>query len=200
MIIGLTGSIGSGKSTVSKRLAALGARVLDADAVSRDLTRPGGEALLPITAAFGQGILGEGGALDRRALAAAVFSDAAARERLNAILHPLVLQNMQEQTEKILANDPRPLVVWDVPLLIEAGWQGFCDAVWLVMAPEEVRVARILARDDCTREEALSRMRAQMGDSEKARFATHIIQNDGNFARLYARVDALYRDAAGGLS
>ncbi len=199
MIIGLTGSIGSGKSTVSQRLAALGAHVLDADAVSRALTQPGGEALAAIAAAFGPGILRESGAIDRRALAAAAFSDTSARERLNAILHPLVLHNMRQSTQEILAADPHVCIVWDVPLLIEAGWQGFCDAVWLVLAPEQTRISRVLARDHCTREEALSRIRAQMSDEDKARFATHIIQNDGDFARLYARVDALYQQAEGDL-
>ncbi|HWQ59118.1 MAG TPA: dephospho-CoA kinase [Clostridia bacterium] len=197
MIVGLTGSIGSGKSTASARLASLGAHVLDADEVSHALTAPGGEALGAIAAAFGRDILNAEGTLERRKLAALVFSDADARERLNAILHPLVQQRMRERTEEIFAKDPRAVVVWDVPLLIEAGWQDACDEVWLVSAPIETRVARVVARDACTREEAAARIAAQMSDEEKARHADEIIDNGADIAAFLARVDALYRRVAG---
>ena len=109
-----------------------------------------------------------------------------------------VRAQMERRTEEILAADPKAVVVWDVPLLIEAGWQYACDAVWLVSAPLETRVARIVARDGCTSEEAAARVRAQMSDGEKARFADEILENGGDVAALLARVDALYRMAAGG--
>ncbi len=198
MIIGLTGSIGSGKSTASRRLAGLGAHVLDADAFSRDLTAPGGDALPEIAAAFGQDIADETGALDRRRLAQIVFADAQARLRLNAILHPMVRARMERRTAEIFAADPQAVVVWDVPLLIEAGWQDACDEVWLVSAPADLRAARVVARDGCTVQEALARIRAQMSDEEKARFADEIIANAGDIAGFLARVDALYRRVCGG--
>ncbi len=198
MIIGLTGSIGSGKSTAAQRLASLGARVLDADAVSRDLTKPRGRALSAIKAAFGKEVFSADGALERRALAEIVFADADKRKALNAIIHPLVLETLQKKSGDILSKDPRAVVVWDVPLLIESGWQGLCDEVWLVQAPMEVRVARIVARDGCTREEALRRMQAQMSDEEKAPSAHEVIPNDGEREAFLSRVDALYRRASGG--
>ncbi len=198
MIIGLTGSIGSGKSTVSKRLASLGARVLDADAVSRALTRPGGEALPAIFAAFGPDVIDERGALDRRALAKIVFSDAAAREKLNAILHPMVRAHMQKETLRIQHEDKRALIVWDVPLLIEAGWHEACDEVWLVLALEALRIARVSSRDNAAPDEVRARILAQMGDEQKARFADEIIENNGGLEALYARVDGLYRRVAEG--
>lgn len=197
MVIGLTGSIGSGKSTASARLAALGAHVFDADEISRALTRPGGEALPAIGAAFGPGVFEENGALDRRALAALVFADADKRRALNGIIHPLVLERMRASTADILEKDPRAMVVWDVPLLIEAGWDGFCDEVWLIYAALETRVARVAARDGCAREEALARVGAQMDDAQKARRADEVIENDGDTAVLFARLDALYARAAG---
>ena len=196
MIIGLTGSIGSGKSTASARLAALGARVLDADEISRALTRPGGQALPAIRAAFGSDVFDESGALNRRALAALVFADADKRRALNAIIHPLALEQMRVGAADILETDPRALIVWDVPLLIEAGWDVFCDEVWLVRAALETRVARVIARDGCTREDALARVGAQMDDVKKARRADEVIENDGDKATLFARIDALYARAA----
>lgn len=197
MVIGLTGSIGSGKSTASARLAALGAHVLDADEISRALTRPGGKALPAICAAFGPGVFEENDALDRRALAALVFADVDKRRALNGIIHPLVLERMRSDTAVILTNNPRAVVVWDVPLLIEAGWDGFCDEVWLVRAALETRIARVAARDGCAREEALARVGAQMDDAQKARRADEVIENEGDMAALFARLDALYVRAAG---
>lgn len=198
MIIGLTGSIGSGKSTASQRLAALGAHVLDADGISRALTVPGGGALSEIAAAFGDDVIDETGSLDRRRLARIVFADEWARLRLNGILHPMVRAQMERQTREILAADPAAVVVWDVPLLIEAGWQDACDAIWLVTAPAGLRVARVVARDGCTGEEAAARVGAQMSDGDKAQFADAVLENGSDVAAFLARVDALYRLAAGG--
>lgn len=197
MIIGLTGSIGSGKSTASDRLAFLGAHVLDADAISRAVTEPGGDALPAIRALFGKGVFGGNGALDRHALAAIIFADAGKRRALNGIIHPLVLQSMQKSTAALYKKDPGAVVIWDVPLLIEVGWRRYCDEVWLVRAGRETRVARVVARDGCTPQEALARIQAQMSDAEKARFADEIVDNNGDIASLFVRVDALYARAAG---
>lgn len=193
MIIGLTGSIGSGKSTAARRLAEFGARVLDADAVSRMLTAPGGAAIPAIEATFGRGVFHESGALDRRALAEIVFADEGKRKALNSIVHPLVLEFFLEKSNEISAADPNAVIVWDVPLLIEAGWQDLCDEVWLVTAPAEARVSRVAGRDGNAGEEALRRISAQMGDGEKARYADVVFHNDGEIALFLAQVDLQYQ-------
>ena len=195
MRIGLTGSIAAGKSTVSKRLAALGAHVLDADIVAREIVEPGTQGLFLLTEAFGPEILTPGGALNRGALAARVFGDAAALKTLNAITHPLVVARMEELSVEWAAEHPKDVVVWDMALLIECGAWERMDAIWLVTANEETRLARIMARDGCTREHALARMASQMPQGEKLRYASVVISNDGDETALYQQVDACYATA-----
>lgn len=198
MIIGLTGSIGSGKSTAAKRLAALGALVLDADAICRELVEPESPGLARIKAAFGPGVTNENGGLNRPALAAIVFADAQKRYALNAILHPMVLDTLERRAAESMKAAPLRPVIWEVPLLIECGWYEHCDAVWLVTAPRKVRAERIVARDGCTREEALRRMDAQLGDDEKAKHADVILENAADEAALERLVDGAYRSLSGG--
>ena len=186
--IGLTGSIAAGKSTVSNRLRALSAFVLDADQVAREVVGPGTEGLRRVLSAFD--VSDANGNLDRKALARIVFADAKRREALNAILHPLVLSEMERQAE--LSGEA--VVMFDVPLLFESGMAAGMDEVWLVDAPEEVRVGRIMARDGATREEALLRMAAQMPDAQKRALADEIINNAADIAALYERVDQLWRN------
>ena len=192
MLIGLTGSIGSGKTTVAKRLNALGAHVLDADEYSRAETERGAGGLREIVSAFGEGILRVDGALDRKKLAEAVFSNEEKRLRLNALLHPRILSSMRARAGEILKSDPGAVVVYDMPLLIEAGEHAHVDRVWLVAADEETRVSRIVARDKCTAEEAKARIAAQMPQAEKLAYADDVIDNSQGLPALYARVDALY--------
>ena len=192
MIIGLTGSIGSGKSTAAKRLAQLGALVLDADAICRTLVEPGSRGLAEIINEFGRGVTDENGALDRAALAAVVFNDAHKRLALNAILHPMVLETLRLRAAQSAALEPLRSVVWEVPLLIECGWHEYCDEVWLVTAPREVRAARITARDGCTADDAYRRMDAQLSDAEKAKYATLILDNASDEAALFRLVDEAY--------
>ncbi|MCE5236312.1 MAG: dephospho-CoA kinase [Clostridiaceae bacterium] len=192
MLIGLTGSIGSGKSTVAKRLKERGAHVLDADAFSRAETDLGAEGLREIVSAFGESVLLENGELDRRKLAEAIFSSEEKRLKLNAILHPRILSAMRARAESILRSDPKAVVVYDVPLLIETGEHSRVDRVWLVTADDETRVARIVARDHCTADEAKARIAAQMPQAEKLAYADEVIENGNDLSALYARVDALY--------
>ncbi len=195
MLIGLTGSIAAGKSTVAGRLSTLGAYVLDADAVAREVVEPGTDGLARLCAAFGREILSEDGTLDRKRLAGRVFSDPEARGILNGITHPLVVGFMEERAKAWLAKTPGGIAVWDMPLLIECGAWKKVDAVWLVTAEDEARLARMMARDGCTREHALLRMAAQMPQAEKARYADVVIPNDGDEAALLTRVDACYAAA-----
>ena len=194
MIIGLTGTIGSGKSTVSARLAKLGALVLDADTISREAVTKGADGLNKIAEVFGKEVIDANGELDRKALAGIVFSDESKRLILNGIIHPQVLKALKERTHGEKALNPDRMIVWDVPLLIEVGWVEYVDSVWLVTAPEQTRINRITARDGCTIKQAQSRICAQMSEEEKARFSNEIIDNGGSLEQLYQRVDALYSE------
>ena len=194
MIIGLTGTIGSGKSTVSARLTKLGALVLDADTISREAVKKGADGLNKIAEVFGKEVIDANGELDRKALAGIVFSDESKRLILNGIKHPQVLKALKEKKKKKKALNPDRMIVWDVPLLIEVGWVEYVDSVWLVTALEQTRINRIMARDGCTIKQAQSRICAQMSEEEKARFSNEIIDNGGSLEQLYQRVDALYSE------
>ena len=194
MIIGLTGTIGSGKSTVSARLTKLGALVLDADTISREAVKKGADGLNKIAEVFGKEVIDANGELDRKALAGIVFSDESKRLILNGIIHPQVLKALKERTHGEKDLNPDRMIVWDVPLLIEVGWVEYVDSVWLVTAPEQTRINRIMARDGCTIKQAQSRICAQMSEEEKARFSNEIIDNGGSLEQLYQRVDALYSE------
>lgn len=196
MIIGLTGTIGSGKSTVSARLNSLGALILDTDIIAREVVEPNTDGLKEIEKAFGSGAIAADGSLDRKAVAAIVFADKGKRMLLNSIIHPAVLKTLKARTDAELAVNSRRLIVWDVPLLIEVGWTKYVDSVWLVTAPENVRMARIIKRDGCTAAEAESRIRAQMSEAEKRAYSNEIIDNGSSLAMLYERVDALYNKYA----
>lgn len=197
MLIGLTGSIGAGKSTVAARLKALGAYVIDADEVAREVSSRGSEGLREIVSAFGEGVLQADGALDRKKLAAIVFAEEEKRLALNAVLHPRILNAMRKRAAEVLAAKKNAIVVYDMPLLIETGEHARVDSVWLVTASDEARIARVMARDACTRDEARSRIAAQMPQEEKCAYAHEIIDNSGDLNALYARVDALYETSKG---
>jgi len=197
-VVGLTGGIGSGKSTVAALLAARGARVIDADAIVHELQAPGQPVLGRIAEAFGPEVLRPDGTLDREALGARVFRDPQARERLNRIVHPAVGTEMARRLEAARASDA-PLVVLDVPLLLEgrrAGGGGRVpyDAVVVVWVPEPVQVARTVKRDGCAREEALRRIRAQMPLDEKRALADYVIDNAGSVEDTARQVDALWAE------
>ena len=189
--VGLTGGIGAGKSAVSARLAAAGARVLDADRIARDVVEPGTPGLDAVVAAFGRDVLGADGALDRRRLGGIVFADPDARARLNALVHPRVAA----RTGELLAAVPAGgVVVHDIPLLVENGLAPEFHLVVVVWAPAEVRVARLVDRRGMTPVAARERLDAQASDAERAAVADVLLANDGTLADLHARVDALWTD------
>jgi dephospho-CoA kinase len=196
-LLGLSGGIGSGKSTVARMLAARGATVIDADAIVHELQAPGAPLVDELAEAFGPDILDANGALDRAALGALVFADEDARKRLNAIVHPQVgaefARRLQAATERGDA-----LVVLDIPLLFEGRKAGTgtsaqlpFDATLLVYVDSETQIARTMARDDCTREAAQARIDAQMPLSEKRPLADHVIENDGSLEQTERQVEAL---------
>ena len=194
MRIGLTGGIAAGKSMVSGLLAELGAWILDADAISREVVEPGTEGLKAVAAEFGEKVLLPDGTLDRRALGAEVFGDPQKLERLNGILHPIIKAEMLRRAAEIEEQHPEDIVIFDVPLLIESGWQDVADEVWLVSAPVEQRIRRIAMRDGLDEKQAMERISAQMTDEQKAKYADVIINNGGSIQELKERVTKLYAE------
>lgn len=192
--IGLTGGIGAGKSAVSQYLRERGITVLDADQASRAVIEPGTVGYARVTRQF-TGIVSADGTIDRKALAAQVFADEQNRRRLERIVHPLVLDWFRSAVD--CARDHVPLIVFDVPLLIKSGWYRAMDAIWLVVADDHVRLSRIVARDDCTKELARMRMNSQMSQKETLGYATHVVYNNGSLEQLYAQIDVLLEHEKG---
>lgn len=189
-VIGLTGGIACGKSTVARYLRTLGVPVLDADAISHELTAEGGEALPQIRAAFGDDVF-DGERLNRRVLGQRVFGHPEQLEKLNAILHPLVIGRMQRLTEESGAA----VLLWDVPLLFETGMDRLCDETWCVAVKRGTQIRRIHRRDQLPAQEAEARIDAQMPLEEKARRADHVIQNDRPLGETQKRARHLLRAA-----
>ena len=187
-LVAITGGIASGKSAVCDRLASHGVRVVDADLVTRELVAPGAPALAEIVDAFGAGIVDEAGSLDRARLRALVFEDAARRAALEAILHPRVHVRMRE----LAALADGPYVVLAIPLLAETGRAAWLDCVVVVHAPRELRRARLIARDGIAPELAEAMLAAQAQDAERLALADEVLVNDGSFAQLLQRTDALH--------
>ncbi|OBS30374.1 dephospho-CoA kinase [Tepidimonas fonticaldi] len=173
--IGLTGGIGSGKSTVAAMLAALGATVVDADAISRASTAPGGAAIEPIRQAFGDAFITPAGALDRDRMRARVFSDADAKARLEAIVHPLV----RAEIDRRIAACTADAIVLDLPLLVEsAAWRQRCDRVWVVDCTPQTQIRRVMARNGWPREQVLAVLAQQASRAQRLAAADVVIDND----------------------
>ena len=190
-VIGLTGTIGSGKSTVSGYLRSLGAVIVDADEISRSLTAPGGKALIKIRESFGDKVF-SGDALDRKALAGEVFSDKEKLNKLNSILHPLIFEQMFLEINEAV-NGGAKHVIADVPLLFETGFEKHCDEIWLVCTDEKTQLERIVKRDNCTEEAAKARIANQMPVSEKMKKCDRIIDNSGDLDSLFKQVENLWQ-------
>lgn len=193
MHIGLSGGLGSGKTTVARLLAEHGAVVIDADAVAREVVEPGTPGFDAVVARFGDRVVTDG-RLDRAALARIVFSDDQALADLNAIVHPLV----RRRSEELATAAPRDtVVVHDIPLLVESPPMGDYDLVVIVLASEHVRLARLAARG-MDETDARSRIAAQASDEQRVAAADVLIHNDGTLDELADQVDALWARLAGG--
>ena len=186
--VGLTGGIASGKSAVSQRMAELGAVVIDADLLARQVMEPGTEGLAEAVDAFGEGILRADGSLDRPALGRIVFGDEAARERLNSIVHPRVRAASARLRQEAA---PGSVVVEDIPLLVETGQQERFDLLVVVHAPEQERIRRIVEDRGSTEQEARSRVDAQATDAQRESAADVLLDNSGTRQQLQAQVDEL---------
>jgi dephospho-CoA kinase len=196
-VVGLTGGIGSGKSSVARLLAKLGASVIDADQISREVVEPGRPALRKIVDRFGPEVLDSNGRLDRKRLAQIVFADEAARADLNAIVHPAVAERTQEEIAARAAQGAK-LVVYDVPLLYETGLERAFPWVIVVHVPPEVQRRRIEARDLLSPDEIEARIRAQMPLAEKMKRATYLVDNSGTLEETEEIVKALYEKLMAG--
>lgn len=194
--IGLTGGIGSGKSTVSELLAARGAVVIDADRIAREVVEPGTPGLTAVVEAFGKDVLRADGSLDRPALASVVFADPEARKRLDGIVHPLV---RARAAELAAAAPGDALVVHDVPLLVETGQAASYDVVLVVQADPETRVFRLVRRG-LTEEDARARMAAQATDEQRRTVADVVLDNSGTEDELAAQVDRFWTERVQPLS
>jgi dephospho-CoA kinase len=191
--IGLTGGIGSGKSTACAILAGLGASVIDADALAREVVAPGSEGLDAVVDAFGEGVLAPDGSLDRAALAERVFADETSRQTLNGITHPRIAA----RTRELIAQLPDDAVlVHDVPLLVELGMQGAYDLVLVVDAPDELRVARLVERG-LTADDARARIAAQATREQRLAAADVVIDNSGSLEDLTAQVESVWPRLSG---
>ena len=187
--IGLTGGVASGKSAVVAVLRELGAVEIDADQLAREVVASGTPGLAAVVAEFGPGVLTPEGELDRPAVASTVFADDAARERLEAVIHPLVF----EEILRLEAEAPEgAVVVHDIPLLVESGRAASFDAVVVVDTPPEIQIDRMVRDRGWSRAEAEARMRAQASREDRLAVATYVIDNSGTLAELRRQVEELY--------
>ncbi len=197
-LVALTGGIASGKSTISGRLAQHGAVVVDADAVVRELQQPGEPVLRAIADAFGEHLLLPDGALDRAALGALVFADDRARQRLNAIVHPAVAAESARRFAAALDADPDAVVVYDVPLLVEARPDDPWDLVVVAHAPEEVRVRRLVELRGMREQDARARVASQASDERRLAIADVVIETGGELEATLEQADALWERLSSG--
>jgi dephospho-CoA kinase len=188
--VGLTGGIGSGKSTVAECFAALGVPVIDTDVIARQLTAPGSEVLDAIRTVLGESVMQPDGTLDRAALRRRVFADAAARHQLEAILHPLIRQGVEQALATLAA--PYALIV--IPLLVETGgYRDVLDRVLVVDCPEALQIARVVARNGLTQDEVKAILAVQAGRAERLAAADDVIVNTASPAALRADVERLHQ-------
>ena len=194
MLYGLTGGMGAGKSVVTNILRESGYKVLDADEISREVMGKDSPLLRILVKEFGIEIINEDGTCNRRKLADIAFADKDKTRRLNELVQSAILVRAIEKVNRIRFNHRNDVIFFDVPLLFEAGWDTYVNKVWLVTAPEELRVSRIMERDNLTEDEIITRINLQMPEEEKKKRADVIIENDGDLESLKAKVKELLAD------
>ena len=196
IVLGVTGGISTGKSTVVGLLRELGADVLSADEIAREVVARDGPAYSELVDRFGPGILEPSGEIDRKALGEIIFADADARQTLNDITHPRIIEIMRERIDRFRARPPDPdaLLAVEIPLLVECGLEDMVDQVLLVAAEQEVQVGRLTTRSGVSREEALRRAASQMPISEKLLYADHVIWNSGSLEDLEQKVRSFWEE------
>jgi len=192
LVAGLTGSIATGKSTVSGILKELGAFIVDADRAAHEVVLPGTKAFNEIVRIFGKEILQKSGEIDRERLGRIIFNDSAMRSILEEVVHPEVVHSMDEQIRSIKSGFPDAVVILDVPLLIETGMHKGVGEVIVVYCPEDMQITRLMVRDNISREDALAKVRSQISIEEKRRYATLLIDNSASRDNTRIKVEDLY--------
>lgn len=190
--VGLTGSIGVGKTFVTSVFVELGCRVLDADQTAREVVMPGTPGLKALVEVFGEDILATDGTLDRKRLGALIFADESQRQRLNHVLHPFIIARQDEILNGWEAEDPDGIGIVDAALMIESGGYKRFDKLIVVHCRPEVQLERLMLRDKLSREEALRRINSQMPQEEKQRFADYLIDTSDGFELTRARSVEIY--------
>lgn len=193
MIIGLTGSIASGKSTVSNMLKEYGLPIVDADVVARVVVEPGSETLQEVVKVFGEEILTADGELDRPKLGAIIFNDQEKRKQLNSIMHPAIRKEMLRQRDEHVANGEKT-VIMDIPLLFESKLQHFVDKIIVVTVSEEVQLKRLMERNHFSEEEAKSRISSQLPLSVKEQGADAVIDNNGSIEETKRQLENILQN------
>ncbi|NTW05987.1 MAG: dephospho-CoA kinase [Peptococcaceae bacterium] len=193
MIIGLTGNIGSGKSSVARHLSLLGAEVLDADNLAKAAVEPGSPGLDGIVATFGLDIIKENGCLDRKKMARIAFTNPQALAKLEAIIHPEVEKKIQQKIAEYQQGKGKgKALVIEVPLLFETGMNKLMDEVWLVTSGEETQIERVMDRSKLSREEVVKRMGNQLSQQEKCKMADRIIDNSGSISKTIQQIEEIW--------
>ena len=191
MVIGLTGSIGTGKSEAARQLEALGASIISADQVGHEAYTPNTEAWEQVVAAFGDDILQDDGEIDRRKLGAVVFSDPGQLEKLNQIMHPRMARMVADKIEELRGQGVEVVVV-EAALLFEAGWDSLVEEVWVTDSTEQVVIERLKQRNGMSEEEARKRISSQMGRTERLERSDYVIENSGDMATLGNTIKELW--------
>lgn len=194
MNIGLTGGIATGKSSVSRYLVSIGAILIDADQIAREVMLPGHPVLAAVIERFGQAVLNEDGTLHRKKLGEIVFGNSAELKALNDITHPAIRQEMRERMRMFEQEQPDKLVVSDIPLLYESGLSEQFEQVMVVYVPAEIQLKRLMERDGISESDALSRLNAQMDIEEKKRRADIVIDNSGTMEETKAQILKFWHD------
>ncbi len=192
MIMGLTGGIASGKSTVSAMFVDKGARLVDADVIAREVMLPGHPVLAAAVQQFGEGILLPDGTLNRARLGEIVFNDSEARQKLNALTHPAIRREIKNRMNALEQEDPQRLILVDIPLLYESELDNLFQKITVVYVPRELQLARLMERNRLTPEQAEGRLQAQMDIEQKRSRANYVIDNSHDLAHAKQQVDVLW--------
>lgn len=193
MILGLTGGIACGKSTVASMLMQRGAILIDADVIAREVVEPGTYTLEELTKQFGSHILNSDGTINRKELGSIVFADESKRKVLNAIMHPSIRSEMKSRMERYELSEPDKLIVVDIPLLYESGLDNMFKEVMVVYVPEEVQLQRLMERDGYSHADAEARLQAQMPIEDKKKLSDVLIDNSGTLKATEAQVEAFWK-------
>jgi dephospho-CoA kinase len=199
LIVGLTGGVASGKTTVSQVLKEEGAYIIDADQMARELVRPHTPAWKELVRAFGKGILRKDGSIHRKKLADIVFADLRQRKLLNQILHPRIRKEMDRRAKEIGRKDPEAVVVVDAPLLVELGEHRKMDKLIVVTSTQTQQIERLKKRDGINREEALKIFSSQMPVEDKVKLADFVIRNEGSFQETRKKTREVFQELKNGV-